>query len=368
MSLLCRPHSSCSYLSRVCRTQTPILRQTRKYATDKHSPHPSRLSQSLDTKYHPLRDQKVGPFQMGMNESPFASPKQAKWADLSTGGKIKRTTARTSNLIVIVFGAGLTAVLLYAVTSELFSKNSPTVLYGECCEKIKASPQVAKYFRGPLSFHMTPPSVERPRGRQHQVASQIFLDSNGRERMIISFFVQGGLHHSSKSYYDTATNWISETVNLLPELTVDDAIQGVQERSAYAWEKFVQSFKYLIGSPTPRPTESLAPSPLVESTQTTGTESTTQEWTGIFSSLRRNRSNHTTESARSSEAPGTVYTDGEVHAEFIRNDDGYFTCRYIYIDLPNSRSRNPLRIFVERTAGVRENEPVYRRSSSNTKH
>ena len=53
-----------------------------------------------------------------------------------------RTTARTSNLGVVLLGAGLFAVLTYALTSELFSRNSPTVLYGEACEKIKNAPRV----------------------------------------------------------------------------------------------------------------------------------------------------------------------------------------------------------------------------------
>lgn len=166
---------------------------------------------------------------------------------------------------------------------------------------------------------MTPPSAERPRGRQHQVASQIFLDSNGRERMAISFFVQGSSRQSEDSYYDVATNWISETVKHLPELTLDDAIQGSKDRSANAWEKFVQSFKYLIGAPTPRPS---AP----ESSRSNNepvpkpseAESRTQKWTGIFSSLRKTRSESPLETVRSSENIGTVYTDGEVHAEFVR--------------------------------------------------
>ena len=55
---------------------------------------------------------------------------------------VMRTTARTTNFSVVLLGAGLSVVLLYALTSELFSKNSPTVLYGEACDKIKASPQV----------------------------------------------------------------------------------------------------------------------------------------------------------------------------------------------------------------------------------
>ena len=55
---------------------------------------------------------------------------------------VKRTATRTSNLTVIAFGAGFTALLVYALASELFARNSPTVLYGKACEKMKASEKV----------------------------------------------------------------------------------------------------------------------------------------------------------------------------------------------------------------------------------
>ena len=60
----------------------------------------------------------------------------------ATIGTVARTTARTSNLVVILAGAGLSIVLIYALTSEMFSPNSPTVLYNKACKLIKASPQV----------------------------------------------------------------------------------------------------------------------------------------------------------------------------------------------------------------------------------
>ena len=61
---------------------------------------------------------------------------------LSSGRIALRATARTTNLGVILLGAGLSALLIYSLTSELFSKNSATVLYGDACERIKASPKV----------------------------------------------------------------------------------------------------------------------------------------------------------------------------------------------------------------------------------
>lgn len=53
-----------------------------------------------------------------------------------------RTTARTTNLGVILLGAGLSALLIYSLTSELFSNNSPTVIYGDACERIEQSERV----------------------------------------------------------------------------------------------------------------------------------------------------------------------------------------------------------------------------------
>ncbi|KIK71346.1 hypothetical protein GYMLUDRAFT_254572 [Collybiopsis luxurians FD-317 M1] len=358
-SLLFRVHSRCPSIQRLSSPHFSVLWIRRKYATHRDPLRPSNLSQALDTKHQPLRpEQKVGPFQMSMNDSPFQQPTKKKWANLSAGGKIKRTTAHTSNLIVIVFGAGLTAVLLYAVGSELMSKNSPTSLYSRACDRIKASPQVAKYLHGPLSFHTTRPSAERPRGRQHQVTSQIFLDAQGREHMMMTFYVQGSSNpqESSESYLESASNWLSN----LPEVTMDEAIQWTKNRSASIWEKFVGSFKYLVGAPAsmnPSPSPDLLP----ETVEVRPPESRTQKWTGIFSSLRRTRSEATSESRP--EASGTLYTDGEVHAEFIRNDDGYFVPRYVLIDIPNSRTRNPVRVFVQRTAGVRETEPTLRWNS-----
>lgn len=61
---------------------------------------------------------------------------------LTEFGPVVRTTARTTNLLVILFGAGFSAMLVYALTSELFSKNSATVLYGQACDLIRSSPAV----------------------------------------------------------------------------------------------------------------------------------------------------------------------------------------------------------------------------------
>lgn len=55
---------------------------------------------------------------------------------------VLRTTARASNLTVILIGATLSVVLTYALATELFAKNSPTKIYNIACDKIKESKEV----------------------------------------------------------------------------------------------------------------------------------------------------------------------------------------------------------------------------------
>ncbi|KAL0578020.1 hypothetical protein V5O48_003970 [Marasmius crinis-equi] len=354
-SRCCRSSVSVYQISKTClqpRSRIPLAPQTRQYATNRDTVDPSRLSQSLDTRQQAFRTREsVGPFQLA-SSSLNSTERVQKWSELSTAGK-----TRTSNLAVILVGAGFSAVLIYCLASELFSKNSPTVLYSAACERIMASPEIAKYLKGSLVFHTTPPSLERPRHRNHQVSSQIAFDQNNREHMFMHFYVEARSGSIvSDSYYDRAENWIQDTTSRLSETSYEDMVQWAKDRSSATWERFQRSFKYLTGAPVSSST--------VPETSTSQTDSAYQEpqstmsqLTGIFSSLRRTTSSTSTPDTRQT---GQVYTEAEVHADFVRNNDGYFVCRYIMVNIPNSSTRSPIRIFVERGAGVRDNEPIMR--------
>ncbi|KAH8997564.1 TIM21-domain-containing protein [Lactarius akahatsu] len=336
------------------------------YATHRDPPsntHPrvdssSLLSQALDQKQRKFRrEDSVGPFQLGDGSS-------KKWSELSPKGKAIRATARTTNLTVILFGAGLTAILAYALTSELVSRNSPTVLYEEACQRIKSSPRVAKYLPGPLVFHNNPPSVLRPRHRNRHVSSQIVLDSGGREHMLLNFYVQANPHlpDSHTSYFQSVSSWVTDAVTNLPELswqeTKDSAMRHAQETVSSAKDLF----RYLSGDPAPpqpAATHVAFPEPLKQEVPTGDRKSFWSGVAGLFGSLR-NRSRTGPQEGTPEAGHGRLWHEGEVHADLVRDDSGYFVFRYILIDIPGSQSRNPLRIFVERTDGVRENEPVVR--------
>ncbi|RDB29657.1 Mitochondrial import inner membrane translocase subunit tim21 [Hypsizygus marmoreus] len=351
-------------LSKHHRAFLPVSK--RKYATHRDAESSSLLSQSLDTRQRavPTRDS-VGPFQLGLAQSSLKrGEKVKKWSELSTGGKVMRTTVRTTNLTVILLGAGLSALLIYSLTSELFSKNSPTVLYGDACERIKASPKVAKYLNGSLSFHNNPPSAVRPRHRNRHVISQIMVDAYGQEHMIMTFYVQGrppgsDSSHSESSYLGTASEWVQDKVSGLSELTLDESITWTQEHAHDVWERTKRLFKYLSGAP--EPVTPLPPYPSTTAEKPKSEEQSAWSFTGMFSALKRSKGGHT----EPKQGPdGRVFTDGQVHADFIRNNEGYFVFRYLLIDIPSSRDPNPVRVFVERAPGVRDNEPVMRWNTS----
>ncbi|KAH8100454.1 TIM21-domain-containing protein [Cristinia sonorae] len=322
----------------------------------------SLLSNALDQKQRAARrEDNVGPFQLGLiPPTPRDDVKVKKWSELSTSGKVLRSTARTSNAIVIVFGAGLFAVLVYALTSEMFSPNSPTVLYGKACDLIKASPRVAKYLQGPLSFHNNPSTGIRPRHRNHHLSSQIAVDSQGREHMLLNFYVKGQPPGSTstaedESYLDSAVRWTKDTRDALSKGTLDELAVSARERVEQVLDRCKHLFKFLSGdSVLPRDVPPAAP----EVKEAKKESDWLSGLTGVFSGIKGPTAAH----SEHFEDPvtGPTDTDGEVHADLVMNDQGYFEFRYILIDIPDSHARNPKRVFVVRTDGVRETERVMR--------
>ncbi|PCH33384.1 hypothetical protein WOLCODRAFT_21976 [Wolfiporia cocos MD-104 SS10] len=336
----------------------------RSYATTR-SDRPtssSLLSQTLDDRHHAThRQEYVGPFQLGLIPPTSRDGKKLKkWSELSTAGKVARTTARTTNLAVILAGAGFSAVLIYALTSELFSKNSPTVLYGQACEKLRASPQLARVLEGPLVFHNNPPSAIRPRHRNHHVSSQLVVDPHGREHMLLHFYVQGRTPGSappadaeSNSYIGSAVDWTKETASRLSDTTLDEFVEGLKARTERAKHAAKDLFKFLSGESLP---QAPVPQPIKQEVKHEEPKGWTSSFTGLFSGLRG-------VSRGASDGKGDApdlhgQTEGEAHADLVMDDQGYFQFRYLFVDVPNSQNWNSKRIFIERANGVRDNEPL----------
>ncbi|KAG6829292.1 hypothetical protein H0H92_005046 [Tricholoma furcatifolium] len=294
--------------------------RTRAYAT--HNETPSPLSQALDTKHRAVpRADTVGPFRLGATPTSLKRGERIqKWSELSTTGKVMRTTARTTNLTVILLGAGLFALLGYSLTTELFSKNSPTVLYGDACDRIKASPKVAKYLHGPLSFHNSPPSAIRPRHRDRHVISQIMVDAHGQEHMIMTFYVHGSPPGSDTvvsdaSYLEAASDWAQQKLSQASELTFEESIEWTQNYAHTVWDKARWLFKYLAGAPLPSPSSPPQPEKALEANK--DEKSSAWSFAGMFSAIQGTKGSSSRSESKNA-LDGQLYTEGEVHADFIR--------------------------------------------------
>lgn len=105
----------------------------------------------------------VGPFPLGVGPSGRRKVWRP-WGELGVKGKRKlvvpapsdhsgctsadedvvwRSTQQTGNLAVVLVGASLVVVLTFALTTELFATNSPSVLYSQAVDKIRASDAVS---------------------------------------------------------------------------------------------------------------------------------------------------------------------------------------------------------------------------------
>lgn len=99
----------------------------------------------------------VGPFPLGVGPS-GRSKGWKRWGELGIGGKgmsylyagrasaneiVARAGRQTGNLSVILVGGTLFVILAFALSTELFAKNSPSVLYSQAVDLIRASDAVS---------------------------------------------------------------------------------------------------------------------------------------------------------------------------------------------------------------------------------
>ncbi|CAE6348835.1 unnamed protein product [Rhizoctonia solani] len=293
----------------------------------------------------------VGPFQLGISPEAMRGPKVKPWKELTTGGKAMRVTARASNLTVILIGAGLSAVLVYALATELFAKNSPTVIYGESCDRIRSSHELARFLIPPYKFHNNPPSTSSspPRHRNRHISSQVAIDSSGREHLFLHFYLDStapsNRRTSSPSWFDSDWNF-----------SYQEAAHWLKSQIVYGVDGARRSFAYLTGTPLPPPPQPVRASSASGDRTEIGKSGGEGAWSfaGIFSSLK----GKTRGLGGETDKERGLYTSGEVHIDLVKDDNGIYQYRYILVDIPSSRSYKHKRVFVERDSAVRDGDNI----------
>ncbi|KAF9311407.1 hypothetical protein BG003_007446 [Podila horticola] len=80
-------------------------------------------------------------------------------------------------------------VIGYAIISELFGSNSDTHIFGDALEKVRSHEKLQDIIGSPMKGHGEPSSSKRRRNRRIQ--SQVVLDGEGKEHLLMRFFVEG---------------------------------------------------------------------------------------------------------------------------------------------------------------------------------
>ncbi|KAG0319038.1 mitochondrial import inner membrane translocase subunit tim21 [Dissophora globulifera] len=112
-----------------------------------------------------------------------------QWKDLSTPEKVVTATKTTTNYAVIATGAVLVAAIGYAIVSELFGSNSDTRIFGDALEKVRNNDQLQEIIGTPMMGHGEASSSKRRRNRR--IHSQVVLDAEGKEHLLMRFYVEG---------------------------------------------------------------------------------------------------------------------------------------------------------------------------------
>ncbi|KAG0227674.1 mitochondrial import inner membrane translocase subunit tim21 [Actinomortierella wolfii] len=108
---------------------------------------------------------------------------QVQWKDLTTPQKVVVATKTTTNFAVIGAGVVLVGAIGYAIVSELFGPNSDTAIFGDALERLQ------EIIGTPMKGHGDPSTSKRRRNRR--ISSQIVLDGEGKEHLLMRFFVEG---------------------------------------------------------------------------------------------------------------------------------------------------------------------------------
>ena len=264
-----------------------------------------------------------------------------KWRDLSGGQKAARATVNTSRFFVVSFGALLTFVVGYSLTSELFARNSPTVIYNEACKVIQKSDKVHDHLLEPYRFHtslahgdFSPLNLpSHPHNATNSVHSSRFIDPrSGRETMFLHFFIESRDKDKPLGYWQFVRSSIVSGAQWLKT----QAIEGGNKAYVW-WQEQTREPTDASSDQALAPEPKLPPQPWWITRKLRGAVHGVGEIIGKTSDAVGMSS---LDFAAAKPVPGT-WTSGEVYIELVKDDKDTFQYKHFTIDIPNSRS--PLR-------------------------
>ncbi|GAA6003368.1 hypothetical protein JCM10207_000299 [Rhodosporidiobolus poonsookiae] len=138
---------------------------------------------------------------------------QRQWSQLGTAQKAGRVATQGASFVVVLAGAGLVALVAYAVGSELFSEASPTRVFEDCVDRVKADPELSTMLLEPLTFHGT---ASGSRARHRRISHTYSADpATGAETLFVRFWIEArdpADAHAGESWMDWAKRWVGPAI------------------------------------------------------------------------------------------------------------------------------------------------------------
>jgi import inner membrane translocase subunit TIM21 len=239
---------------------------------------------------------------------------------------------QSGNLLIVVAGAGLFVVLAIALSTELFAKNSPSVLYSECIDMIRGSDALDRHLLPPVAFTHSPHSAAPTRGTapiQHRVVRH---PVSGREHVIISFWAHGRGRDEPEPH-SWAKRWVS---------TATDSLRTAGT--------FVGLVADPDGPEQPPTKEELEVAAAEARAEREKAAAEAQQGPGFLGRLTQSFSFRpgvkSVRSASPAPPPPGTYKIGEVRADYVKNAAGHYTMLALVVDVPSSRAPYPGRAIV----------------------
>ncbi|BGP29657.1 hypothetical protein JCM10296v2_001396 [Rhodotorula toruloides] len=159
----------------------------------------------------------LGPFPMPNAEREARiADSQRKWAQMGGAERAGVVATQSASFVVVACGAGLFLLVIYAFSSELFGEASPTRIFEDCADRVKADEELQTMLAPPLSFHGSSSGsrVRRNRRISHSMSKD---PSTGLETLFVRFYVEGtdplaAEAAANESWLDWAKRWIGPAV------------------------------------------------------------------------------------------------------------------------------------------------------------
>ncbi|ORY24387.1 hypothetical protein BCR39DRAFT_547029 [Naematelia encephala] len=322
------------YTQRFAKNLPALPLQIRLYATHRELPNLDTPSSSSSTFRDPKGRDSVGPFPLGVGPS-GRSKAWRPWGQLGIGGKLVRTTQQTGNLTVILIGGALLVILTFALTTELFAPNSPSVLYSAAVDLIRASDALNPHLLPPLKFTHSPHASAPTRGSPPIAHTYIKHPTSGRDHMIMTFWVHGRGRDEPEPlgwvwrYWAKVESVGREFISWTGAVSHDDGAQRSTKVDAEGQ-----------GQGQGMASKGQSKDRVDQQQSDQDDDGVLGRWFGGWTSLRAPPGQPRKEIHRGLPPPGT-YKVGEARAEYVKNAAGQFTLLTLVVDVPSSRASYP---------------------------